>query len=268
MTAVPHVRWPRVRAIVRREALSLRRSPERWFDVTVWPVVDVLLFGSLGVFLDDATGAQEQGVAYLLTGILLWHVIYQSQIAVSTGFLEETWSRNLLNVMVTPITELEYLVALVVFAAARLAMGLAMLALTALAFYAFDVTSAGWGLIPIGFELLLVGWVIALFVVGLLLRFGQGAEILAWGIMFVLMPTSGVFYPVDALPGSLQPFAHLLPTTHAFAAARELVAGNPLPWDEVGLAAIGCVVSALAGLAFVLRMLRVFRARGYVTRYS
>ena len=32
------------------------------------------------------------------------------------------------------------------------------------------------------------------------------------------MPLSGVFYPVEALPGVLQPIAPLLPTTHAFAA--------------------------------------------------
>ena len=43
-----------------------------------------------------------------MSGIALWHVVYQSQIGLGTGFLEETWSRNMLNLMVTPITELEY----------------------------------------------------------------------------------------------------------------------------------------------------------------
>ena len=33
----------------------------------------------------------------------------------ATGFMEETWSRNLLNVMATPVTEVEYVAGLAVF---------------------------------------------------------------------------------------------------------------------------------------------------------
>ena len=36
--------------------------------------------------------------------------------------------------------------------------------------------------------------------IGIVLRMGSGAEALAWGVMFVVLPLSGVFYPVDALP--------------------------------------------------------------------
>jgi ABC-2 type transport system permease protein len=79
----------RILAVARRHAYVLRRSPHRLFDVTVWPVVDTVLFGSLGVFFARQGGpstAAEAGVAYLLSGIVLWHVVYQSQIAISTGF--------------------------------------------------------------------------------------------------------------------------------------------------------------------------------------
>lgn len=43
----------RVTAVSRRHAYVLMRSPHRWFDVFIWPVVDVLLWGSLGVFIAD-----------------------------------------------------------------------------------------------------------------------------------------------------------------------------------------------------------------------
>ena len=109
---------------------------------------------------------------------------------------------------------------------------------------------------------------IALFVVGLILRFGNGAEALAWGIMFVIMPLGGVFYPVEALPAFVRPISELLPTTHAFAAGRDLIDGGPVPWGELALATIGTLVAAAAALAFVAWMLRLFRRRGYVTRYS
>jgi ABC-2 type transport system permease protein len=261
--------WLRVRAIARRHYYVLLRSPHRLFDVTIWPLVDVLLFGSLGVFVAQGhTAPGRVAAAYLLSGILLWHVVYQSQIGLATGLLEETWSRNLLNLMVTPLRELEYAAGVALFGMVKLAMGVGVVVLAAFGFFAFDAGRMGWGVIPIAAILLAVGWVIALFVIGLVLRFGSGAEALAWGILFVVMPLSGVFYPVKALPRVLRPLAQVLPTTHAFAAARALVDKKPIPWDEVGLSAISAVGLGIIAVAFVAHMLAVFRKRGYVTRYS
>jgi ABC-2 type transport system permease protein len=83
-----------------------------------------------------------------------------------------------------------------------------------------------------------------------------------------VMPLGGVFYPVEALPVALRPLSELLPTTHAFAAGRALVDGGGTPWGELGLAAAGTLAIAAAALAFLAWMLRLFRRRGYVTRYS
>jgi ABC-2 type transport system permease protein len=263
--------WLRMWAVARRHAYVLYRSPHRLFDVTVWPIVDTVLFGSLGVFFARQGGpdsAAQASIAYLCSGIVLWHVVYQAQIAVSTGFMEETWSRNLLGLMVTPLRELELVGGIAAFGLVKLVMGVGVVALAAFGLYAFDVTALGLGLVPVIAILLLGGWAIALFVVGLMLRFGNGAEALAWGIMFVVMPLGGVFYPVEALPGFIRPVAELLPTTHAFAAGRELIDGGPVPWDELGQAAAGTVVATAAALAFLAWMLRLFRRRGYVTRYS
>jgi ABC-2 type transport system permease protein len=265
------VAWLRILAIARRHAYVLYRSPHRLFDVTVWPIVDTVLFGSLGVFFATQGGPSspaQASVAYLLSGIVLWHVVYQAQIAVSTGFMEETWSRNLLSLMVTPLRELELVAGIALFGLAKLVMGVGVVALAAFGLYAFDVTALGIGLLPVMAILLMGGWAIALLVVGLMLRFGNGAEALAWGIMFVIMPLGGVFYPVEALPPFVRPISALLPTTHAFAAGRELIDGGPMPWGELGLAAVGTVVATAAALAFVAWMLRLFRRRGYVTRYS
>ena len=262
--------WLRIRAIARRHWYVVRRSPHRLFDVTVWPIVDVLLYGSLGTFFAQAEGGSlgRTTFGYLLAGVLLWHVVYSGQISLSTGFLEETWSRNMLNLMVTPMREWEYVAGVVLLGLAKLAVGVAIVALIALGMFAFDITDLGWTLAPVAAVLLFTGWVIALFVIGLVLRFGAGAEALAWGVLFVMLPLSGVFYPVDALPGVLQPIARVLPTTHAFAASRSVLDGGGVPWGRLGLAAMSTMGLAAVGLVWVVAMLRVFRKRGYVTRYS
>jgi ABC-2 type transport system permease protein len=69
-------------------------------------------------------------------------------------------------------------------------------------------------------------------------------------------------------PGVLRPVAALLPTTHAFAAGRQLVDGGPMPWGQLTMAAAGTLVAVAGALALVAWMLRLFRRRGYITRYS
>ena len=258
----------RVMAIARRHAYVLQRSPHRLFDIIVWPVVDVILFGTIGIFAAGRLGGASQVALYLLVGVVLWHVVYQAQISLATGFLEETWSRTVLSLLVTPMREWEYVAGVALFGLVKLLGGVGAVALIAWAAYAFKITTLGWGLIPVAALLLAVGWAIALFVIGLVLRFGSGAEALAWGILFVVMPLSGTFYPVSALPAVLRPIGTLLPTTHAFAAGRAFAQGAATPWHELGLAAAGTAVMLALGFGYVVWMLRVFRARGFVTRYS
>jgi ABC-2 type transport system permease protein len=66
----------------------------------------------------------------------------------------------------------------------------------------------------------------------------------------------------------LRPIAHVLPTTHAFNAGRTLYASGAMRWAELGWAALGCAVFAGVVLVFLVRMLALFRARGYVSRYT
>ncbi len=261
--------WLRMRAIAKRHAYVMVRSPHRLFDVSLWPLVDVLLFGSLAQFIggEDST-ASEQAAGYLLAGIVLWHVVYQSQIALSTGFLEESWTRNLLNLMVTPMREVEYVAGVALFGFVKLFIGVGLMVVAAFAFFSFETWDLGFGLVPIAAVLLVVAWAIALLVIGLVLRYGSGAEAMAWGVMFLLLPLSGVFYPIDSLPPIVQPIAKLLPTTHAFAALRDLVDGKGVNWGQIALAAIGAVVMLGLAFAWVVHMLRVFRRRGYITRYT
>lgn len=258
----------RTLAVTRRHALVLRRAPQAWFDVVIWPVVDTVIWGSIGAFVDQQGGASRAGAPYMLSGILLMHVLYQSNIAVSTAFLQETWSRNLMNLMVTPLRELEFLVGVCLYGLFKLVLGLTMVAVAAWTLYSFDITSAGWGLVPVVAVLMVTGLSIALVVTGVVLRFGHGAEIVAWGLLFVVVALSGTFYPPDALPGLLRPVSALLPSTHAFTAARASLDGQPFPWDQIALAGAGLAVLTPLAFAFLAQMLAAFRRRGYITRYS
>jgi ABC-2 type transport system permease protein len=258
----------RVWAVIRRHFYVQKRGWHRWFDVAVWPVVDTVIWGSIGVYVDQQGGAARSGTGYMLVGILLMHVLYQSNISVSTGFMEETWSRNLLNFMATPIREVEYMAGVIAFGLGKLVVGLSSVALSAWILYSFNLLDIGWAAVPVIGVLMLVGWCMSLFVISFVLRFGNGAEILAWGVLFIVVALSGAFYPIDAIPGALQPLSRILPSTQAFEAARTVLDGDPLPWDRLGWAMLGLAVLAPMALLYLRHMLRVFRARGYISRYT
>lgn len=260
--------WLRIRTVARRHFLVLWRNPARWFDIGVWPLFDVLLWGSLGAFVVQENQASRAATPYLLAGIMLFHVLFQSQVGIATGFMEETWSRNLLNLLTTPLTEAEYAAGLALFSLVKSSLAMLSVSLVAVAFYGFGLGEIGWSLVPIVGVLLAVGFAVALVNIGLMLRFGQAAEIFTWGINFLLLAVSGVFNPTSALPGALQPLARLLPTTYVFGAARTVLDGGAVPWDDLGRGLAGAVVAIALAYLFVVKMLAAFRRQGFVTRYS
>ena len=257
----------RVLAIFTRQAIEFRRSPHRWFDL-IAPAVDTLLIATIGVLAVREGASAEAGVPYLLIGVLLFHVLWQAELGIALGFLDETWSRNILNLMVTPLRELEFAAAVAGVGMVKVVAAIAVVAATGVGLYAVDVGDTVLSVLPVIALLIVQGWFLAFVCIGCVLRFGSGAEILAWILAFVIWPFSGVFYPVDALPGGLQPVAWALPTTHAFVAARAVIGGAPLPWDDVARSALLTVATGVIATWFLLRMLARFRREGYVTRYS
>jgi ABC-2 type transport system permease protein len=120
----------RVAAMARRNLLVQSRNPGHWFLLLVLPLVDALLFGSIGVAFGEGDGPVE----LLVTGIILFHLIWQLTLAGSLGLLEEVWSRNLMNLIATPLTEREFMGALGVVGLLRTAVSISVIAVVGVGF--------------------------------------------------------------------------------------------------------------------------------------
>ncbi len=260
----PGVRWRRVGAVVRRHALVQVRNPGHWFLLFALPVLDALLFSSIGV----AFGETDRAVEILVVGILLFHFIWQLTLAGSLGFLEEVWSRNVLNLWTTPLTETEYALALLIAGFARALVSMGLVAAVAAGLYSVDPTGAGWILAVGAATLMVFGWAVAMLVVGLVLQYGETAEVFSWGTLVLLMPLSGIFYPPEALPGVLQPIARVVPLTRVFEATRASLEGGAVQWGDLGLGIAGSAVCVALAALFVRRQLRRFREQGWITRFT
>jgi ABC-2 type transport system permease protein len=172
------------------------------------------------------------------------------------------YARNLGNIMISPLRPAEFVVALMIMSLVRLAIGMVPVTLLAIVFFGFNLWALGFALAAFFVNLMLTGWSIGIFVSGLLLRNGMGAESLAWTIMFLFLPLTCVYYPVSVLPHWLQYVAWALPPTYVFEGMRALLIDHVFRADlMIEAFAFNVVLFAAASIAFLL-LLRSAREQG------
>jgi ABC-2 type transport system permease protein len=258
----------RIRGIYRRHYYGLLHSPPGWFDLFYWPVIDLLLWGLVTLFVLKRDIDLPLPVEFLLGGVLLWDILFRSGNQIGISFLDDTsWTHNILNLLVSPLRTGEYLTGIVLFSLTKLAVGWVVMVALAWGLFSFFLLDVGLVLAVFVLALMFFGIALSMLVVGLCLRFGPGADILAWGLMFLMLPISAIYYPVDVLPEWAQWIALALPSAHIFESMRAVLAGQPAPWGSLGAAfALDALYLAL-GLLFAGKMFRTLKRRGYVTRY-
>ena len=252
----------RVAAMVWRYWYLLRSSWPRILDLIYWPAVQMLMWGFLQLYVSQNSGFFAQASGVFIGAVLLWDILFRGQLGFSISFLEEMWSRNLGNIMISPLRPVEFIAALMVMSIVRLAIGMVPVSLLAIAFFDFNLWSLGLALAAFFANLILTSWAIGIFVAGLLLRNGMGAEGLAWTIMFLFLPLTCVYYPVSVLPEILQYVAWSLPPTYVFEGMRALLIDHVFRADlMLESLAFNVLLFAVASLAF-LKLLQSARAQG------
>ena len=252
----------RIGAMTLRYWYLLRSSWPRLLELVYWPTMQMLVWGFLQLYLAQNTSALARISGTLIGAVLLWDVLFRGQLGFSISFLEEMWSRNIANLMMSPLRPVEFVAALMLMSLVRLAIG--MLPVTALAFvfFGFNIYGLGFALAAFFANLVFTGWAIGLLVSGLVLRNGLGAESLAWSLMFLLLPLACVYYPVGTLPAWLQPVSWALPPTYVFEGLRAALLDRVFRADlMLDALALNAVYLALGLGAFVL-LLRSARQKG------
>lgn len=258
----------RIFAITIRHWHVVVRSPHRIFDIAVWPVVDAVLYSSIAMYMRQASSstASDRIALSVVAGIIMWHVVYQSQIAVSTSFFEESYSRQVPSLFATPLRPIEWVLGAALQGMVKVVTGVTAVAVAGLLLYHFNILNSGLGIVPMMALLLLTGWAMAIIVLGLVLYLGSGSEALTWGLLFIVLPLSGALYPVSALPAVVRPVSVILPTTRVFEAARAVATNTPGAWGQIGIAAIATAGLMAAALGFAGLAMGAYRRRGFISR--
>lgn len=258
--------WRRVGALLLRHLYVLRGSWPRLLELAYWPTVQMILWGFVTLFFMQHSSWVAQAAGVLISAVVLWDVLFRSNLGVSVTFMEEMWARNLSSLFASPMRPHELVVSLAIMSLIRTVISVLPAMLLAPPLFGVSVFALGLPLAAFFANLLLFGWCIGLVVSALVLRLGLGAESLAWVAVFAFAPVSGVYYPIEILPHWLQPVAWSLPSAYVFEGMRAVLFEGRFRLDLLAAGAALNVVYVCLATAFFLYICRVARQRGLLVQ--
>ncbi len=215
-----------VTAVIVRHVYEVRRNLDRVLDMVYWPVLDIILWGFFTIYLTRGNTLHPDLVSFLLGASILWGLFYSFQRDMTVGFLDELWSRNLINLFSCPLGVWEYITGLICVNLLKSLVGFGCASAIALVAYKFDIGPMLVTFLPYLAILLLFAFAVGIIMTGLVVRYTTRIQNLAWSFAGLLQPVSCVFYPIKSLPKALRAIAWMLPTTHAFEGMRQVLAGH------------------------------------------
>ncbi|OGH15829.1 MAG: hypothetical protein A3C22_01975 [Candidatus Levybacteria bacterium RIFCSPHIGHO2_02_FULL_37_10] len=217
------MKFNRIYAIILRNLFSFKHSFDRLSDVFYWPIIDLILWGLTSAYFTKYAANIPQLTLILLSGVLLWIIVWRGQSEITIGILDDLWNRNLINLFASPLKFSEWIMALIALGIIKSIISFLFGVLVAYLLYAVNIAPYAFYLIPFALLLIMAGWSMGFFIAALILRFGTRIQTLAWTAPWVLSPFSAIYYPVSILPDWAQKISSLLPTSYIFEGMREVI---------------------------------------------
>src|SRR6516165_1634944 len=133
------MRLHRIEAVILRHMYELRHNTNHLINMLYFPVVNIVMWGFITIYLTNHQRLQPGLTSSLLGGVVLWGFFYGFQRDMGQGFLEEVWTRNLVSLFSTPLSVSEYINALVCVNLIKALIGLALESGIALLCYHFNI---------------------------------------------------------------------------------------------------------------------------------
>jgi oleandomycin transport system permease protein len=212
-------------ALIRRNLLSTKATPEELLDVTFFPIIMTVMFTYVfGGGLKASTGGNY--IEYLIPGIFVQMLSFGS---IGVGIkLNSDFDKGLMDrFRALPIARISVLTAHLVSSVLRLLLAsmITFIVATCLGFRVhtnvLEFAGAIALLLALGFG---VSW-LSLYV-GTVVRSPQAVQGVLNIALFPLMFCSSIFTSVTTMPGWLQAFAKINPLTTAADSARAMMVGG------------------------------------------
>lgn len=197
-----------------------------------WPLLDILIWGFLGSWMQQAQNIPNFAAVTLL-GILLLQFAFRAPNTIVMSFMEEIWADNLVNLFSLPLKISEWIVGVTIFTA---------FVSTLIALFSVMIM---WLLYNIALSKILISFALfapPLFICGIWLGFmglltvtfyGKRAQEFGFILVWLFAPFSGGYYPIEALPDWARGISSFLPMSYILEGMRNYVLSGINPTDAL-----------------------------------
>ena len=250
--------------VVWRNLIHIKRMPEMLLDVTIQPVMFVLLFAY--VFGGSIATAAPSYREFLLPGIMVQTIVFSSAI-VAMGLANDLQKGIVDRIKSLPISRASVLVGRSISSLIHSSLGIAVMAVTGLVVgwrirtNVLDATLGFLLLLLFGFAMIWLGiWV------GSLMRTVEAVQGFMFTVMFPLTFVANTFAPPENMPSVLRVIAEWNPVSALAQACRELwgnapAAGTDAAWPIQHPILMAVVWPLVMTAIFAPLALRAFRHR-------
>ncbi len=202
--------------------------------------------------VEDVRARSQRYLDFLIPGLLAFTLMQVSIAGSGFNIVEYRRKGILKRLFVTPLQPRDFIIAIVMSRIALCVLQVAVLLGIAVLFLDVRILGSYTAL----FTVIFLGAIIFLcigFLLGSLARTQQSIQAVGNLVIFPQIFLSGIFYPIDSLPGFIQPVAAILPLSFVANAMREIANNGAglvdIPLDMLGIGAWG-LVSFLAATRF------------------
>ena len=208
-----------------RALLKIKHVPEQLLDVTMFPIMFVLMFTYL--FGGALAGSTKEYIQFLLPGILVQTVV---MISMYTGHtLNREVQRGVFDrIRSLPVWQPTVLIGMILGDVLRYSMASAVIITLGLVLGFRPDGGAGGVVMAVALVLLFsfaVSWIWTS--LGLIMRTPESLMNMSMMILFPLTFISNIFVDPSTMPGWLQPIVENNPISRLATAVRSLMAGEP-----------------------------------------
>lgn len=221
-----------------------------------WVVVETFyaLVGATTIALIGVATNNYQLTLTLTTGVLMWNFLARLYQEIASSIAYERWEGTLEYTFMAPVSRLIHLSGVSLYATIYSIVQMIVLLCGLLLFINVDLSGANlFGIVIVllvsSFAFIGLGLIAAVLPVLSPERGAEATNIFQGTLLLV----SGVYYPVEVLPGWVQPLAALSPATYALSASRKLMGINQNTESSQPL--VGASLSAVTSELLVLTVM-------------
>ncbi len=244
--------------------MSRRMGEIAW--IAIHPLIFILSLGILAYFVSEG-GAGPETMLFVFAGVIVWNIYDVSQRATSFGITLDIWADSLKHTFTGSSSLAGFIVGNASYGLFSSVLVLMITGILAVILFGFNIFLAGFYLINLFFVFIFATG-LALVINSLMVTKGDKYMSLIWILTGIIMIFSGVYYPIDILPGPVQAVSLAVPTTHSIMSLRAALGFSPgLANPELAIGAILSVAYFALGVLVFRWAIKRSKVTGVITRY-